>query len=84
MKLTAYITKVSTGEVREEVQEIQDKYGHNQRWQWTEGNYGCDCNRGLFWAVAGGEDDLKVSCGETKFRVRVVLGNDEILNEGAS
>lgn len=26
-------------------------------WQWTEGNYGCDCNRALFFVRAGEEPD---------------------------
>ena len=35
---------------------------------WTEGNYGCDCNRHLFFELAGGsEADEDVPCGETLY-----------------
>jgi hypothetical protein len=33
--------------------------------QWTEGNYGCDCNRARFFARAAEEDDPDVPCGDT-------------------
>lgn len=35
-------------------------------WQWTGGNYGCDCNRGLFFA---GEGDPEVACGSGAYQV---------------
>jgi hypothetical protein len=36
---------------------------------WTEGNFGCDCNRGARFALAGGEPDPDVVCGDTRFYV---------------
>ena len=35
---------------------------------WTEGNYGCDCNRHLLFAYAGGEEsDDAHGCGDTRY-----------------
>jgi hypothetical protein len=34
---------------------------------WTEGNYGCDCNRAIFFADAGGEGDIDIDCGDSRF-----------------
>lgn len=29
---------------------------------WTDGNGGCDCNRGRFFAIAGGEEPPELDC----------------------
>lgn len=35
-------------------------------YEWTEGNYGCDCNRRLFMARAAGRPEPDANpCGET-------------------
>ena len=64
------IRKVATGEVRiyEEALDWPGDY------LWTDGNYGCDCNRALFFAEAGGEDrrEVDIECGETAFEVDYV------------
>lgn len=54
-----------------------------QHFLWTEGNFGCDCNRGLFFARAVGAPDesplWNVPCGETRFVVvEAVLNGDPI------
>lgn len=49
-----------------------DKYG-SVEYIWGDGNYGCDCNRALFFARAGGEEDpVDIPCGETAFDVEVI------------
>jgi hypothetical protein len=61
------IRKNETGEVR--------MYRHDMAWddssmyQWTDGNYGCDCNRELFWHRANGDEAEAISCGSTDFTV---------------
>jgi len=61
------IRKNDTGEIR--------IYRHDIAWddtsmyQWTDGNYGCDCNRRLFWYRAAGDEAEEVICGETAFSV---------------
>ncbi len=39
--------------------------------QWGDGNYACDCNRGLFFARAGGDEREDVSCGMKAYLVRI-------------
>lgn len=58
-----HIQNKKTGEVRKHIEEGDWDYG--KHYQWTYGNYGCDCNRALFFARAGGEDDTDVDqpCG---------------------
>jgi len=48
----------------------------NELWQWTEGNYSCDCNRALFWARAGNEDDIDIDCSDGRFTAVVVVFED--------
>ncbi len=36
---------------------------------WTEGNFSCDCNRGAFFADAGGDADRDCPCGDERFHV---------------
>jgi hypothetical protein len=39
---------------------------------WADGNYSCDCNRGLFLSRALGDEDFDVECGDGAFSVKVV------------
>lgn len=63
----------ATGEVREyETDDIlRDGADDPGDYLWSEGNYGCDCNRAAFFADAGGEDDIDCSCGEGRYSIRV-------------
>ncbi len=69
--ITAYITKAETGETR--------KYDITSQgevfefcWSRATGNFGCDCNRALFFARAIGEEDKgERPCGEKAYRVRI-------------
>lgn len=36
-------------------------------WCWDEGHFACDCNRGRFFARAGGEADPDIPCGEGRY-----------------
>lgn len=62
-----HIMRVSTGEVRVYNYPGEWDYGHD--YMWSDGNYGCDCNRSLFFARAGGEPDDETQCGETAFKI---------------
>ncbi|MDQ3565656.1 MAG: hypothetical protein M3436_16595 [Pseudomonadota bacterium] len=46
-----------TGEEREVSCEFD--WDETNEFIWTEGNYACECNRALFIARAGGEDELE-------------------------
>jgi hypothetical protein len=67
--------------------DIDPRYG-TVFW-WTEGNFGCDCNRHLAFEYAFGneiEDDEEFQCGHEKYTLvelwlygELVVRDDEIL-----
>lgn len=59
---------------------------HGMKWMWTEGNYGCDCNRSLFFErslVEGQEsplpEDYEPTCAEEIFAVSHLETDDGII-----
>ena len=63
---TVSIKNNKTGETRKFIMQDSD-WGDGSDWLWTEGNYGCDCNRALFFARAFGEDETEAEeqeCGD--------------------
>lgn len=46
---------------------------------WTEGNYSCDCNRGDFYARAGGEPDPDLPCGHSCIELVALFLDNELL-----
>ena len=68
------IRKNETGEVRVYDVGYSDwdtPDGHNDLFWWTEGNFGCDCNRFASWMRAGGEDPGEEDwpCGNMRYTV---------------
>lgn len=56
-----------TGEVREQAYGDLEWNETAVAW-WTEGNFGCDCNRRMQWQIAGGEvPDDDPPCGEGQY-----------------
>lgn len=51
----------------------------SETFMWSEGNYGCDCNRGLFFAEAGGADDPDAWCGHDRFYIRITAPDGTVL-----
>ncbi|QYW02175.1 hypothetical protein CPT_Sonora_074 [Stenotrophomonas phage Sonora] len=43
---------------------------------WTEGNYACDCNRGLLFNRVRGVEDVPRACGSEQFDIIEVTGPD--------
>jgi hypothetical protein len=43
---------------------------------WTDGNYSCDCNRSMFFAQAAGEDPDDDGCGDERFTAIKVVFDD--------
>ena len=39
---------------------------------WTDGNFGCDCNRSLFYHEMSPSDDDDISCGDTRYSVQLI------------
>lgn len=49
--------------------EYRHEWDESSDYMWTEGNYGCDCNRHLFFErAAGREPDIdEHTCGDTHY-----------------
>jgi len=60
--------------------------GENSLYWWTEGNFGCDCNRGMSFMRAKGipEEQIDSPCSENKYRVIKAILNDnsEVIIDG--
>ena len=75
IKVLAHIRKNTTGEVR--VAEVEDWLvdGHRNPsvYNWTDGNFGCDCNREILFDRAGGgdPDPMDMACTEGRFSVNL-------------
>lgn len=76
--IVARIRDNHTGEVRSHV---CDELWPVTNYMWTDGNYGCDCNRGIFFRRAGQEDDDPPDkdeeeetsrCGTGRYSVRLI------------
>lgn len=65
------IRRCSDAEVRSIQMEFDD-YGL-ALYMFTDGNYGCDCNRELFWLRGDGQEPepCTTTCGEDRYLVRV-------------
>jgi hypothetical protein len=86
-----HIRCVATGEVRvHEDHDPKNNYlyedgGGFNPFQWDDGNYGCDCNRHLFFERAGGELEWNETdehpCGDEAYRVVKIVrkGEAEVL-----
>lgn len=70
------ITDTTTGESRtfDDTGTWGNEYGDTgfQDYIWSEGNYGCDCNREIFFRRVKDEDDSQRKCGEGRFTLRIV------------
>jgi hypothetical protein len=42
---------------------------------WSDGDYSCDCNRGIFFCSVAGEDDSNRKCGDTAYSVKITAND---------
>jgi hypothetical protein len=75
----AEITCVATGETRVRVQETVSL--KHIDYIWSEGNYSCDCNRGLEFARAAGEEDPDHECGDELYHVKLIDRDGDCIYE---
>ena len=78
----AVIVNNETGEARTYRMNVDwdDSNDSGHIYWWTEGNFGCDCNRALEFMRAGDEEECDESCGESRFSVpHVVLPDGRII-----
>lgn len=71
MSYVVAIRDNKTGEVR--VTEHGETWDPSYVTLWNDGNYGCDCNRGLFFY---GRNGIDVDCGETRFTCLYAVTSD--------
>ena len=72
VKVVALIRKNETGETREEKTELCWLDDEPSTFIWEDGNYGCDCNRHIFFNNKKyGEKDWDCPCGEGKYSVNI-------------
>lgn len=74
MSYKAYIRNNATGETR--IQTLDLDWRDSSVFWWTDGNFGCDCNRELEFRRAGGETETDIAavfdnivCGHTRYSV---------------
>jgi hypothetical protein len=85
MSFVVHIRSAETGEVRSFVDDAE--WNEGPSFGWTEGNFGCDCNRGLqffgsefdFDSMDDDECDKLTPCGHSRYAVRVVSLAGEVL-----
>jgi len=77
MSYVVVIQHISTGEERHI--EHDGEWDEAADYLWSEGNYGCDCNRALFFYSWGPEAKDR-ECGDTEFAIPlVILANGEVI-----
>lgn len=71
----AHIRNNATGEIRKHPDNAIIETGESEPsdYMWSEGNYACDCNRGLFFGYAVGlkYEEIPHACGDGAFSVNV-------------
>lgn len=78
MKYTIAIRLNATGEERLYRDDYDWPSDDGMLFAYTEGNYGCDCNRKLFFErAAGGEPDFdSAECGEAAYSILYAIRED--------
>lgn len=80
MEVRITLIRASDGETAEITDEWEER--DSLLFYWSEGNASCDCVRAEEFAIARGEEDPDLSCGDGAFLVRIKVG-DEIVYEEA-
>ena len=69
IKVTARLKDRHTGEIKDYVYESTND---NIAWQWTEGNYSCDCNRSIAFYGLTLDNKAVLSCSGDENRIELV------------
>lgn len=73
------ITDTKSAETR--VMEWDDSTWHGD-YIWSDGNFGCDCNRALFFYQAGGEEEPEMTpCGNSRYALKITLNGEEVYSD---
>ena len=89
MQIDVHITDTETGETRvykpdfEETDSEWSTADEGVGFMWGEGNYSCDCNRGLFFERVNGSDAWdEVGCSDGLFSVRITDNGELLYQDG--
>lgn len=63
--VVARLREQSTGEVRPFQYEVKDEHVDGVYFIWTDGNYGCDCNRAAFFHRD--DEEFDDECGDERY-----------------
>ena len=58
------LTRIKTGEVRPYKAQFVDSL--DNAWIWDEGNFGCNCNRALFWVSDHDAEEVETHLDEAE------------------
>lgn len=82
VKVEATLLDPRDGKERVVTQEVEEEYAdaETQHFMWTEGNYGCDCNKKLFIERAAGKElSDEVRCGNEIQLLSLVVGGIKVV-----
>jgi len=80
MSATVFITDTMTGETRTYLDDLATAEDDYHEYLWSEGNYCCDCNRAIFFDVAGGGDgDPDRGCGGERYDIKLVADDGRVI-----
>ena len=83
---TAEITDTQTGETRERTYTDLGEWDDGAEYWWSDGNFGCDCNRRLEFGRAGGIEFDDWPCNEygtpNRYIVRIKVKGAVVYDEG--
>ncbi len=71
MSYSVHLTNTKTLEERTYRMDMDWEPAEGSEYLWSEGQFACDCNRGIFFCYAAGENDTGTDCGYEVFAVRI-------------
>jgi hypothetical protein len=82
---TVAITDTTTGETRERTYDDLGEWDEGSEYWWTDGNFGCDCNRKLEFGRADGIDYDDGPCNPypepNRYRIKVMVGGKVVYED---
>lgn len=60
---------------------FEGEWDDGHEFLWEQGNFSCDCNRGLFFANASNDPDPDVLCGQVRYSVIITYEGEVVYDE---
>lgn len=71
MPYSVKITRVSDGAVAVFSEDWMKNWSEGEEYNWSDGNWSCDCNRADFFHRARKEEEIETECGNKSYTVRI-------------